>query len=376
MEKQEKLKCNPLIIEMTGIMGAGYLPGLFKPITSLLQENFILLIGDNKKRKKLTTRRCIDNELARNADDKRWKMMIDLIERIPDLNQNEWDKLINSLWWVDDLLIEDINSYKYTVHIALRRGGTLHDYTLFHDERWKDVWKERLPSRLQFFLWADYELIKKTFDEDEETIEVRKMHPELYYKDADVAFDKQNEWYNTVKDRCKAPKIIRQDFSKEEYAKNIIDDIIRPIKEVCEKEHDWIIRHKKEVFISYSRKDSSFVEKLEAALKQNDIRSWRDKREMELGVDIPHDLKNAIASSQYFCIIVSKNSTESKWVERELRWAKRYRKPIIPIIIDEKLQKIPFSLKLINYSDFRKIPFDEGVRKLIIHFKKNIRTQK
>ena len=89
------LKEDTVIIEMTGIFGAGYLPGLFKPVTAILRERY-LRIEDNGRLSSLVTRYHIDNEAARINDPQRRERITELIRKANNLNSDEWIELIDS----------------------------------------------------------------------------------------------------------------------------------------------------------------------------------------------------------------------------------------------------------------------------------------
>jgi formylglycine-generating enzyme required for sulfatase activity len=86
------------------------------------------------------------------------------------------------------------------------------------------------------------------------------------------------------------------------------------------------------VFISYSRKDLTFVQRLAKDLEAAGLEVWYDLTGLEVGTRWGSEIQNAIRSSDYFVVILSPNSTESEWVEREFLYAGNHRKKVIPIL--------------------------------------------
>lgn len=104
------------------------------------------------------------------------------------------------------------------------------------------------------------------------------------------------------------------------------------------------------VFISHSSYDKKFTRLLKACLIENDISTWFDEDELNLGDSLLKKLENALEESSHFVIILSKASVESDWVQLELKNAVMHQKSglvdkIIPIKyrecnIPEELQEL------------------------------------
>ena len=71
-------KSDTFIIEMTGIMGAGYLPGLFQPLTEILRTEYNR-IYDEKKFRGIITRYHIDNSAASKENKEKRDRITELI---------------------------------------------------------------------------------------------------------------------------------------------------------------------------------------------------------------------------------------------------------------------------------------------------------
>src|SRR6266542_4957876 len=105
-----------------------------------------------------------------------------------------------------------------------------------------------------------------------------------------------------------------------------------------------------QLFISYSRKDIGFVRKLAVDLEKAGYDVWWDVSDLRGGDDWVRVIPAAIASSDYFAVLLSPNSAISEWVEKEYTQALSLRKKIIPIMLEQS--SVPFALNTINYVDF------------------------
>ena len=72
------------------------------------------------------------------------------------------------------------------------------------------------------------------------------------------------------------------------------------------------------VFISYSHRDSHFVDLLTERLTQDDIAYWRDDKDLLVGEVIDQAISDGIQRNALFLIVLSPASIASNWVQREL----------------------------------------------------------
>jgi TIR domain len=97
---------------------------------------------------------------------------------------------------------------------------------------------------------------------------------------------------------------------------------------------------KRVVFISYSHRDSGFVNEFAATLLRYDLQIWKDSKDIPIGGNIPKSIYGGIKNASHFCCIISASSVKSTWVEEELSFAKIRQLGdsglrIIPILIDK-----------------------------------------
>lgn len=117
------------------------------------------------------------------------------------------------------------------------------------------------------------------------------------------------------------------------------------------------------IFISYSRTDSEFVDRLEADLKARSFRPWVDRRKLEGGQDWMDELQNAIDRCQILLVVLSSEAMASKYVRREYRYADQQGKPIIPL--NWRPTKVPLDLNGLQWVDFQR-SYDQGLYDLQI----------
>jgi hypothetical protein len=132
------------------------------------------------------------------------------------------------------------------------------------------------------------------------------------------------------------------------------------------------------VFISYSSKDKKYADQLAEAIKKHGAEVWYDKNDILVGHSIVNKIYKGIRNSDYFAIILTKNSVNSKWVKEELTHAKMKEIEsenvvILPLLYEDCI--IPEVLADKHYANFRD-SFDEGFLDLLqILFPLNIKIK-
>jgi sulfatase modifying factor 1 len=107
----------------------------------------------------------------------------------------------------------------------------------------------------------------------------------------------------------------------------------------------------KQVFLSYSRKDLKFVEKLAEDLQQAGYDVWYDLTDIEGGDRWAIEIQTAIDNSDVCITVISPNSIVSEWVEKEFLYASNEGKKIVPVF--HKWTDLPLWLMNIHYIDVR-----------------------
>jgi len=104
------------------------------------------------------------------------------------------------------------------------------------------------------------------------------------------------------------------------------------------------------IFISYSRRDITFVRKLAGDLEKLGYDVWWDVSDLRGGDDWVRNIPEAIEASEYFLVVLSPNSLISEWVRKEYTQALTLQKKVVPLML--AASRVPFSLNTINYVNF------------------------
>lgn len=117
-----------------------------------------------------------------------------------------------------------------------------------------------------------------------------------------------------------------------------------------------------QIFISHSGIDKPFVRKLKLGLEKLGLKVWLDEVEIKVGQSISQEVSEALASSEVFCFVISANSNQSSWVNREFNSKLPFiisgQSVLIPCRLDDS--PIPAIITDIKYADFRK-SFKKGM---------------
>lgn len=105
-----------------------------------------------------------------------------------------------------------------------------------------------------------------------------------------------------------------------------------------------------QVFISYSRTDKEFVQRLAADLERAGIDVWWDLTDIQ-GSDVwERKIDEGLRTSQYFIVVLTPASLESRWVRREYLSADNSGVRIIPLKL-KPYEKVPLTLRDIQPID-------------------------
>lgn len=110
-----------------------------------------------------------------------------------------------------------------------------------------------------------------------------------------------------------------------------------------------------QVFISYSRKDIELVDAIREILDQSGISYWIDKEGIFSGENYKEVIVDAIEIAKTVVFVSSVNSNASINVIRELGYAVKQRRTIIPVLLDDT----PYAKSVrLDISDIHQIEFD------------------
>lgn len=121
-----------------------------------------------------------------------------------------------------------------------------------------------------------------------------------------------------------------------------------------------------DAFISYSRQDKSFVQKLCKALTENQQSVWVDWEDIPQAADWRTEIQEGIEEADAVIFVISPNFLASFECMMELEVAEEFNKRLIPIVYqDPDVEKVPPSLAALNWIFFREADdFDEAVKQL------------
>jgi hypothetical protein len=86
------------------------------------------------------------------------------------------------------------------------------------------------------------------------------------------------------------------------------------------------------VFISYSRTDSAFIDRLDADLRARGYSTWVDRRRLEGGQYWEQEIDAAIVLCDLFLLVLSPSSVNSIYVRHEFEESERLDKRLIPLV--------------------------------------------
>ena len=112
-----------------------------------------------------------------------------------------------------------------------------------------------------------------------------------------------------------------------------------------------------QVFISYSRKDVESVNAVREVLERNGITYWIDKEGIFSGENYKEVIVDAIETSKAVVFVSSVHSNESINVIRELGYAVKEGRTIIPVMLDDA----PFAKSIrLDIADIHQVEFKGG----------------
>lgn len=93
------------------------------------------------------------------------------------------------------------------------------------------------------------------------------------------------------------------------------------------------------IFISYSRKDLAIAEKIIDALAKDDLEPWIDRKSIPKGETFEREIQQGIEKAEIFLFLVSPDSVQSDWCNKEIAHAFKNGKRILPIVIRDTDRK-------------------------------------
>lgn len=114
-----------------------------------------------------------------------------------------------------------------------------------------------------------------------------------------------------------------------------------------------VIAESLSVFISYSRKDTEFVDWLASQLEAKGLRAFVDRRDLPYGEKWQQQLTNYIADCDSVVFVTTAHSAKSKWCQWELTKTAEHSKRLIPIVRDTlAYESLPAQIAEVNLLPF------------------------
>ncbi len=100
----------------------------------------------------------------------------------------------------------------------------------------------------------------------------------------------------------------------------------------------------KYAFISYSTKNQASADTMRDLLRENGIKTWMAPGDIPAGSKYAKVINRAVKDCACFVLMLSEDAQNSVWVEKEVERAVNYRKPIIPVQIEDVVLNDEFEL--------------------------------
>jgi hypothetical protein len=128
------------------------------------------------------------------------------------------------------------------------------------------------------------------------------------------------------------------------------------------------------LFLSHSARDRRFVERLARLLQDNNLQYWYSERHIAGAQQWHDEIGKALASCNWFLLVLSPAAVKSKWVKHELLYAleeRAYEKHIVVLDLGHgKFKKLSWTLSQSQWVDFKR-GFDRGSAALLRIWKKS-----
>ena len=109
------------------------------------------------------------------------------------------------------------------------------------------------------------------------------------------------------------------------------------------------------VFLSHNSKDKPWVKKLAERLTEDGVVVWLDEAELNIGDSLIEKISSGIREMEYVAAVISRNSVESTWVQKEINLAMSKeimgrKVTVLPLLIERC--ELPAALTDKLYADF------------------------
>lgn len=122
---------------------------------------------------------------------------------------------------------------------------------------------------------------------------------------------------------------------------------------------------KRDVFLSYSRRDREQMRVLHEGLTKHGLSVWSDENLEPGSQSWQRDVRSAIEGASCLVALLSPEAKDSEWVGEELSYAKMRKLPIFTVLVrGDESNAVPFGLSGVQWVDMR-TDFQEGIEELV-----------
>ncbi|MBX2843758.1 MAG: TIR domain-containing protein [Flammeovirgaceae bacterium] len=129
-----------------------------------------------------------------------------------------------------------------------------------------------------------------------------------------------------------------------------------------------------EAFIAYSAENKEIKDQISQALARYGITTWLHNKDIKSGQNYDKAILEGIIQADNFLFFITKESIISEYCIKELAYAQKFNKRIIPLLIEEiEEEEVPKrirQLQYINFNQTNKEEFQVGIQSLIIELNK------
>lgn len=207
-----------------------------------------------------------------------------------------------------------------------------------------NIWVNgRQSTRRDFlaYIRGEFDVIHSSFPK----LEVRRKIPHPNYPDLTLDYEELIEFEH--QDIRTFPKTIKGELVVC-HVRKLLAGVNRPPKP--------------KIFISYSNKDEKFATRLADRLLKSGFDVWQDTITVESGQIWMDEIQKGITESEAILLILSPNTQTSTWVTKEVSYAEKHDKKILPIL--HKPCDIPLIVAEKQYEDFTKKDFETSFLRL------------
>ena len=187
----------------------------------------------------------------------------------------------------------------------------------------------------------------------------RTINVELYLFDR---YSMMEHWdFLPMFEQFSAQEAIAKMMNKQSSEQLITDEVTVPQPLVATPDIE------KDIFISYSRKDSDIVKQIYEWLEKAGYKCWLDIEGMFSGISYKKVIVDAIKRSKVLLFMSSENSNKSRNVVSEVSIAMEYSKKIIPVRLDMSPYSESIEYDIINhdYLAYDKSRMEESNREML-----------